>query len=186
MLAEELRRMEALGQVRRGYYLAGLSGLQFAVPEAVDALRQAAKKPEWDGPRSGSPRLVSLLDPACAYGVLYPIPGPGGARMTIPRLSGSYLVLWGGEPVLGVEGYGRVLIPLTPLSREELQEALRTLSRLVLPDAGGPRPRSRLTVERWGEELAVRASVADVLEELGYQRDPDGYVLWGYRAEQQR
>ena len=49
----------------------------------------------------------------------------------------------------------------------------------------GGRYRSRLTVERWGEEPIGRVPVAAILEELGYQREPNGYVLWGFRAEQQ-
>ena len=33
------QRLELRGEVRRGYFVTGLSGIQFALPEAVEALR---------------------------------------------------------------------------------------------------------------------------------------------------
>ena len=40
-LAEQLGRMELRGEVRRGYFVNGLSGVQYALPQAVEALREA-------------------------------------------------------------------------------------------------------------------------------------------------
>jgi ATP-dependent helicase Lhr and Lhr-like helicase len=52
----ELKRMELRGEVRRGYFVSGLSGAQFAVPEAVERLRSSfpvaqapASRVAWDG-----------------------------------------------------------------------------------------------------------------------------------------
>ena len=41
----ELRKLELRGEVRRGYFVRGLAGAQFALPEAVELLRAAANDP---------------------------------------------------------------------------------------------------------------------------------------------
>ncbi len=40
----QLQRMELRGEVRRGYFIAGLSGVQYALPEAVEGLRAFAPR----------------------------------------------------------------------------------------------------------------------------------------------
>ena len=41
-LYPELQRLELRGEVRRGYFVQGLAGVQFALPEVVDRLRDLA------------------------------------------------------------------------------------------------------------------------------------------------
>src|SRR5439155_16439133 len=64
-----LRRMEARGTIRGGRFAAGFSGEQYAVPEAVDALR-AVRKQE----RTGETVTVSAADPLNLMGIV--LPGP--------------------------------------------------------------------------------------------------------------
>lgn len=181
-LADEWKRMEARGQIRRGYFLAGLSGLQFAAPEAVDSLRRHLRDPEAPA-RADRPRLLSLLDPACPFAGVYPLRGPGSAPISLPHIAGNYLVLWDGVPVIAVEGSGRVLMPLASLTPEDLMASLSCLSDLVLTHGSTGRQRPKVVVERWGEEAVTQTSVAPVLERLGYQHEPDGMILWGFQAE---
>lgn len=64
-------RWEATGKVRRGYFVEGLAGPQYALPEAVEELRR---------PRGeGEPEYWVMLrcDPANPYGSLFPLPAPG-------------------------------------------------------------------------------------------------------------
>ena len=70
-----LRRMEARGQIRGGRFVRGFSGEQFAVPEAVEALR-AARKLE----RSGEAITISAADPLNLVGIVLP-----GARVPAVR-----------------------------------------------------------------------------------------------------
>src|SRR5689334_7600905 len=60
----ELKRLEFRGDARRGYFVRGLSGAQFALPAAIELLRGS-------GPAtSGSPIiLMAASDPANAYAV---------------------------------------------------------------------------------------------------------------------
>jgi ATP-dependent Lhr-like helicase len=64
-----LRRMEARGTIRGGRFVTGFSGEQYAVPEAVDALR-AVRKQE----RTGETVSISAADPLNVVGIL--LPGP--------------------------------------------------------------------------------------------------------------
>src|SRR5262249_39517403 len=67
-----LRRMEARGEVRGGRFVEGLVGEQFALPEAVEALR-----PTRPHPASGEIVLVAAADPLNLVGIVLP-----GARIS--------------------------------------------------------------------------------------------------------
>jgi ATP-dependent Lhr-like helicase len=77
-----LRAMEDAGRVRRGYFVAGLGGAQFAMPAALDLLRSLRDEPE-------TPKtvLLSATDPASPYGSLVKWP-PGGWCDDIARVQG--------------------------------------------------------------------------------------------------
>jgi ATP-dependent Lhr-like helicase len=63
------RRLEAQGEIRGGRFVAGLVGEQFALPQAVEALRAVRRKPD-----EGETTIVSAADPLNLVGVL--LPGP--------------------------------------------------------------------------------------------------------------
>jgi len=62
-----LRRMEARGTARGGRFVTGFSGEQYALPEAVDALRRTRKRA-----RSGEIVRLSAVDPLNLVGVIVP------------------------------------------------------------------------------------------------------------------
>lgn len=64
-----LRRREARGLVRGGRFVAGFIGEQYALPEAVDALRRVRRKE-----RDGAIVRVRAADPLNLTGIL--LPGP--------------------------------------------------------------------------------------------------------------
>lgn len=92
-----LRSMEETGRVRRGYFVEGLGGAQFALPGAVDRLRAlAGEKP--GGP--SDPVVLAATDPANPYGVESAWPaGVEGAHRP-GRTAGALVVLDGGLPTL--------------------------------------------------------------------------------------
>ena len=85
------RRAEARGEIRGGRFVAGFVGEQFALPEAVDALR-AIRKSRPDGRLT----VVSGCDPLNLAGVL--TPGP-----RVPAVLGNYLVFRDGVPVASLQ-----------------------------------------------------------------------------------
>jgi ATP-dependent Lhr-like helicase len=66
-----LKALEESGRIRRGYFVAGLGATQFALPAAVDLLRQLRVAPDPE-----KPELVQLAaaDPANPYGSVLPWP----------------------------------------------------------------------------------------------------------------
>ena len=77
-----LRRMEARGTIRGGRFVTGFTGEQYALPEAVDALR-AVRRLE----RSGETVLVSAADPLNLAGILL----PGSRVPALPTNSLTYV-----------------------------------------------------------------------------------------------
>jgi len=74
-------RLEARGEIRGGRFIAGLSGEQFALPDAIGALRQVRKRPADNALHS-----LAATDPLNLIGTLIP-----GTK--VPRQSGNR-VLW--------------------------------------------------------------------------------------------
>ena len=108
-----LRRMEARGEIRGGRFIAGLSGEQFALPEAVDALRAARRDPP-----QGRFVRISACDPLNLAGILTP-----GTR--VPAILGNRLVLRNGVPVAAVEGGEfRIFMPVEAGERRVLEQFL--------------------------------------------------------------
>src|SRR5262249_25655227 len=107
VLYEVLSRMELAGEVRRGYFVEGLSGAQFALPEAARLLQESALPSTAAAPVV----LVHSLDPANLYGSGAPFDIAlldGGTRPLVRR-AGHWLVLRAGRPVLIVEQQGKRL-----------------------------------------------------------------------------
>jgi ATP-dependent Lhr-like helicase len=78
-LLRAYRRLEARGDIRGGRFVAGFSGEQFALPEAVTNLREARR-----APRRGELVAVSGADPLNLCGIL--TPGPKIAALTGNRI----------------------------------------------------------------------------------------------------
>jgi ATP-dependent Lhr-like helicase len=98
-----LRRLEARGDIRGGRFVAGVSGEQYALPEAVKALRDARR-----APLSGEWVAISAADPLNLVGTVLP-----GAK--IPALTGNRLLYRDGIPVGAlVAGEMRWFEPLDP------------------------------------------------------------------------
>jgi ATP-dependent Lhr-like helicase len=107
------RRLEARGEVRGGRFVAGFSGEQFALAEAVGMLREVRRKPP-----SGSWVSLSGADPLNLVGIL--TPGPKLAALT-----GNRLLYRDGLPVaLYAGGEAQFLETLDPATQWEARKAL--------------------------------------------------------------
>jgi ATP-dependent helicase Lhr and Lhr-like helicase len=78
-LIRVFRRLEARGEVRGGYFVGGLSGEQFARPEAIGLLRSIRK-----AQATGELLAISAADPLNLVGIL--APGPRIAAITPHRI----------------------------------------------------------------------------------------------------
>jgi ATP-dependent Lhr-like helicase len=107
------RRLEARGEIRGGRFVAGFSGEQFALAEAVGMLREVRRKPP-----SGSWVSLSGADPLNLVGIL--TPGPKLAALT-----GNRLLYRDGLPVaLFAGGEAQFLETFDPATQWEARKAL--------------------------------------------------------------
>jgi ATP-dependent Lhr-like helicase len=159
----ELRALETIGVARRGYFVEGLGGAQFALPGAVERLRDL---------RQGSPEplVLAAADPAQPYGAALPWPRRAGGRAA--RVAGAHVVLLGGEAVLYVERGGRSLVPLREPDETWLPAALDALVAWVR--GGGAR---RLAVERFDGAPVSDSEALPLLVDAGFLAGPRRAVL---------
>jgi ATP-dependent Lhr-like helicase len=160
-----LRDLETLGACRRGLFVDGAGGAQFALAGAVERLRELREAPD-------EPELVVLAasDPANAYGAALPWPERAAGRAS--RSAGAYVVLEDGGPVLYAERGGRTLLSLNEPTPERLGRAVGALAAEVRQ--GRPR---RLTVERLDGESVLGSPADAILRAAGFSAGPRRLVL---------
>ena len=94
-----LKVLEERGQVRRGYFVSGLGAAQFALPGAVDRLRQSRRRADDDGGATGAiapPVVLAATDPAQPYGATLAWPESAGRPA---RTGAAVVVLRDGVPI---------------------------------------------------------------------------------------
>ncbi len=175
LLYEVLSRMELAGDVRRGYFVEGLSGAQFALPEAVELLQDAALPSTAAAPVL----LVPTLDPANLYGSGAPFDIAlldGGTRRLLRR-PGNYLVLRAGRPLLVIEQQGRRLTALPSASGADVAAAVATLPEVLAADRGLS-AKHKLTVAEWNGQSVTATEGRELLEAVGFVRDLQEMTLY--------
>jgi ATP-dependent helicase Lhr and Lhr-like helicase len=107
------RRWEARGEIRGGYFVGGISGEQFALPEAIGLLRSIRKRSP-----SGDMIALSAADPLNLQGVLTP-----GAR--IAALTGNRILFFDGLPIAALEAGDIRKLADAPVSDLQIETALK-------------------------------------------------------------
>jgi ATP-dependent Lhr-like helicase len=175
VLYEVLSRMELTGEVRRGYFVEGLSGAQFALPEAAQLLQDLALPSTAAAPVV----LVASPDPANLYGSGAPFDIPlldGGTRPLLRR-PGNWLVLRAGRPVLIIEQQGKRLTALPSASRDDVTAALTQLPHVLDGERNGS-PRHKLSVAEWNGQAVTNTEGRELLEAVGFVRDYQEMTLY--------
>jgi ATP-dependent Lhr-like helicase len=108
------RRLEARGEIRGGRFIAGLTGEQFALPDAIAAMRAVRRRPP-----DGALVCLAASDPANLLGTV--LVGP-----RVPRVAGSR-VLYRDGLAIGVNAGGRIEL-LAPLDEAAARAATRALA----------------------------------------------------------
>ncbi|MCX7616817.1 DEAD/DEAH box helicase [Tepidiforma sp.] len=165
------REMEERGRTRRGYFVEGLGGAQFALAGAVERLR--AERAPAERPRA---LLLAAVDPAQPYGEVLPWPGTGdGANRRSPaRAAGSFVILVEGAPVLLLERWGKSVVRLGTLS-DEADGALAAALDALAAAAPALAPRG-LTIERIDGGPAAESPLAAALTARGFAAGYRGLV----------
>lgn len=152
--------MEETGRIRRGYFVEGLGGSQFALPGAVDRLRSP-----------GVEELIVLAatDPANPYGGVLAWPEVDDSRLA--RDAGAYVLIWDGE-LVGYLDRGRRGLTLLQKS----PDLFSTLSRALSEIASRHR---RLTIVTVDGVPASNSPLASPLSEWGFATSPRGLTYRG-------
>jgi ATP-dependent Lhr-like helicase len=166
-----LRAMEEAGKVRRGHFVAGYQGAQFAYAGAVDRLRAARAAGE--GGAAASPLVLAACDPALPFGTLLPWPAPTSALARPRRSAGARVALADGRLLAFVERGARRLwtfrAPDGAVAPELLARALRGLF--------ADRSLSLLRVEEIDGAAAADSPFAEALQRAGFRRGYRGLEL---------
>ena len=182
-LYSELANLETLGTARRGYFVEGLGGAQFALPAAIERLR---------GLRADEPAgalVLAATDPANPFGATLPWPAreeetagsqASSARSTARRPSrvpGAYVVTLDSEPALYVERGGKGLLSLRdPLEGGEPAEWLGVALEALADHVRRGRVK-RLGIERVDGEPVVGSAFEPLLVEAGFRQGPRRLTL---------
>jgi ATP-dependent Lhr-like helicase len=120
------RRLEARGEVRGGRFVAGFSGEQYALPEAIGMLRAVRRQPT-----SGEWVSLSGADPLNLAGIL--TPGPRLATRTANRL-----LFRDGLPIASLAGGDVQFFATldTAMQWEARKSLLRSAAPILLADLG--------------------------------------------------
>jgi len=168
-----LKAFEEKGACRRGYFVEGLGGAQFAAVGAVERLREMAVNPE----HGGAALVLAASDPANPYGAALPWPASSGdenasGRGHRPgRKAGAVVVLVGGALVVYIERGARTLLTFTEDERA-LQSAVDALALAVLEGAVG-----RIAVEKADGRNVAETPLGKAMQAAGFRATPKGLRL---------
>jgi ATP-dependent Lhr-like helicase len=148
-----LTHLEDTGRVRRGYFVEGLGGAQFALPGSVDRLRSS---------EDGAVLALAATDPANAYGAALPWPEIDEGR--IGRIAGAYVVMAGGRLAAFVDGRRlRLFANDADLLAPMAGAIARVASR-----------HRRFAIETVDDQPVARSPLGRVLTEFGFGPSPRG------------
>ena len=161
-----LKAMEEAGRCRRGYFVDGLGGAQFALPGAVDRMRALADQPD----EELATQVLAATDPANPYGAALPWPEREGGHRA-GRKAGALVVVVGGALVLYVEKGGRTLLSYSEDERL-LRPAIDALALAVREGMLG-----RLTVQKADGADVEDTPFGDALLDAGFRLTSRGLRL---------
>jgi ATP-dependent Lhr-like helicase len=167
ILYDALGQLETLGVCRRGYFIEGLGGAQFALPGAVERLRSQRADEQ------AAPIVLAATDPAQPYGAALPWPKRDDESARRPqRAAGAYVVLAGAEPVLYVERGGKGIAVLADHDDPRVRPSFEALAAFVTGGRG-----RRLSLEKVDGEPVVGSPWEALLVDLGFRAGPRKLTL---------
>jgi ATP-dependent helicase Lhr and Lhr-like helicase len=177
-----LKAFEETGRCRRGYFVEGLGGAQFAMPGAVDRMRALAEprraQAPWQPPVPGgwptrkptdqaAALVLAATDPANPFGAALPWPDHAGSHRP-GRKAGALVVVVDGDLAFYVERGGKSLLSWSE-DTNVVQPAADALALAVRDGMLG-----RLAVERADGEAVLTSPLGSALEQAGFRPTPRG------------
>src|SRR5579885_1349770 len=171
-----LKAMEEGGRIRRGYFVAGLGGVQFALPAAVEILRSLRGRP----PEKAEMVALAATDPANPYGAVLPWPADTTSR-SLGRSVGATVILQNGELVAYLRRNNPNLLVFLPDEEPERTNTARNLAAFLfemaqteLQKESGSHRREGLLIATINDQPAHQNSFSRALQESGFYVAPRG------------
>ena len=167
-----LKTLEERGHVRRGYFVDGLGAAQFALPGAVDRLRDAREPVDAELHPEAMPRplVLAATDPSQPYGSTLPWPTTMG-RPT--RSAGALVVLVNGEPAVWCDPKSYSLVVFDGATRDA------SWAHALVALVGNGRRRSLEIRKVDGVEISPNVDVIPALKAAGFVESYRGWVFRG-------
>ena len=162
-LFRTMRLMELSGEIVGGHFFDGVPGIQFALPSALDRLKeQTAEERVF---------IVNASDPASLCGVDIP-----ELKKLLPeRFPSTYVVYHGDRPVVIARKRGAELEVLVPQENTDLPSYIDKLGLLI---RRGFHPQKSIKVRYVNGLDVAESGYGPVLEKCGFQKGYQGYSLW--------
>ena len=169
-----LSGFEETGRARRGYFIDGLGGAQFATGQTVDRLRSFIRDPE----SREAPKAITLAatDPANPYGAALGWPTVEGVTEDSPRghrpgrKAGAVVVLVDGQLALYLERGGKTALTFG-LDAEAMAAASVSFVKAVREGIGKAR------IDKVNGDFVIGTALGDALTEAGFAVSPQGLRL---------
>ncbi len=164
-----LKGLEEAGRVRRGYFVAGLGGSQFAHPAALERLR-ALREADPEAPLAV---VLAATDPANPFGAALPWPNTGDARPM--RAAGAHVVLVDGQLLAWIGRGERDLQAFLADEEPARSVGARALARALARWAG--RTGAALGWAAEGGASLANGPLAPFLAAAGFVRSGPGFRM---------
>ncbi len=148
---EALKQREYGGAILRGYFIQGISGIQFMLPKAYQSLEA-----------SGGLQVINACDPAQVYGKILP---HSESLLPFTNIPGTVIVSKAGKPIMVLERFGeRIQLSGSP---EEVTEAAQAFKKAFTEKRIWP-DRKKVVVKQWPEDTAERDTLKVALKAAGF------------------
>lgn len=155
--------LENAGKIIRGYFIKGLSGIQYALPEAVEMLRAPSSNliwaTIWDDPSN----------PARFFPEFF-------SNYTHLKTKPYILVYHDGIPIITTGAEPKLKLTIAPnLTPEQLETGLEKMTRLLL------RSREKVIIAMINDQPALESVFVPYLLKIGYENGYKELTFWHSR-----
>jgi ATP-dependent Lhr-like helicase len=160
--------LEQIGKIRRGFFCTHLSGIQFALPSAIEKLRLPPGKdlPEF--------YAMQWKDPANYLGFMH------DWTSVVPNLSSSFdfIVFYAGKPVLAAGGKKLRIHCFENCASEDDEKSLEKPMKALLAILYRIYRDQKITITHWNGLPVMDTGMTEVLTQLGFEKGMQEMTLW--------
>lgn len=172
---EACRILLLRGEIRQGRFVEGVEGIQYAIPEAVEFLRELTTDDAF--------LVVNMKDPANLYGKLFPIMNAEGRPIKHTAAAANHVVIRNGVAVAVITSknapsryFNVELTILFDMPKVDMISLLKTVVAYGKHSALQKKFKGILFVSFNGESV-VHSGIKTILEEIGFSRERNKLVL---------